>query len=289
MSTLSKLFVVLVFVVALVKLGVDATLFSMRTDFKDKFVKEVNYHYQTQQIKAAEIADLGAHIDSLKSYTDILKTKVDALDTERATLASQLAVSRRDLETKQTEVDRLTRGLDTFVRQLEVQLQQIQDAMVKVDEYRTRLAKANSEKLTAVQDLQYQRQDAERLSKDLAALEENHQAIAREKQRLQETIAHLSAMGVRTDVVGPRKILSGKVNAVLNQIDLVIISIGRDAGVNEGDEFTVYRGSNFVAKITIDRADRAWSSGRVDLKRDEPRVADDVTNNTLVAPAKSGN
>ena len=38
MSTLSKVFVILVFVIALVKLGVDVTLFAQKVDWKDKFV-----------------------------------------------------------------------------------------------------------------------------------------------------------------------------------------------------------------------------------------------------------
>jgi len=70
----------------------------------------------------------------------------------------------------------------------------------------------------------------------------------------------------------------------------VVISIGRDAGVNEGDEFTLYRGGTFVGKIAVDKVDRAWASGRIILKgKEEPRIGDQASNNVLATPGKSGN
>jgi len=290
MSTLSKLFVVLIMVLALILLGVNATLFAMRADFKDKFVKEVNYHYQTQAVKNAEIGDLSMSLGVERQMNEMNKDRIKSLETELTNVKSQLETSRGELEVKQTEVDRLTAGLTTFVRQLEVQLEQIRDASAKVDEYRGKLAQANSQRLTAVQDLQYLRQEAERLSKDLGSLENNYQELARERQRLQEIIGHLNSLGVRTDGIAPRKPLSGKVTAVVGELDLVVINLGRDAGVNEGDDFTIYRGNTFVGKIVIDSVDRPWASGRVVLKgKEEPRVGDDASNNVLATPGKSGN
>ncbi len=290
MSTLSKVFVVLVFVVALFKLGVDATLFAQRVDWKDKFVKEVNYHYQTQHIKNAEISDLNVQVESLNNYNQKLKEKIDALDNERASLATRLASQGRDMDSLQANYQKLTATLEVQVRQLDVQLTQIQEMTNKVEDYRTRLGKANTEKLTAVQELQYVRQEAERLSKDLAGLEDSHQALAREHLRTKEIIAELNKRGVQTDLVTPSRVLEAKVTAVDANIGLVIVSIGRDDGVLEGNEFTIYRGSNFVAKIVVDKVDRKWSAARVTLKKEDPRVSDDVSNNVLTSQFKaSGN
>ena len=76
MSLLSKLFVILVFVIALVKLGIDVTLFAHKVDWKDKFVKEVNYHYQTQQIKNAEIAAREMEIENNKVFIGVLNERI---------------------------------------------------------------------------------------------------------------------------------------------------------------------------------------------------------------------
>lgn len=289
MSTLSKVFVVLVFTVALFKLGVDATLFGQRVDWKDKFVKETNYHYQTQTIKNAEIADLTGQIDNLNNYNQKLKEKIDALDNERNSLGTRIAELTRQNDAVQANLQKLTATLEVQVRQLDVQMTQIQEMSNKVTDYQHRLAKARSEQLTAVQELQYVRQESERLSKDLASLEDNHQALAREKSRLQEIMAELSKRGVTTDL-NPGKIIEAKVTAVDANLGLVIISVGRDDGVLEGTEYTIYRGSSFIAKIAIDKVDRKWSAARVTLKtKEDPRVSDDVTNNVLTSTYKAGN
>jgi hypothetical protein len=76
---------------------------------------------------------------------------------------------------------------------------------------------------------------------------------------------------------------------VAKEIGLVVISIGKDDGVLEGDELTVYRSGEVVAKIAVDRADRKWSAGKVFQKKSDPLVADDVTNHlSFSAPRGEG-
>ncbi len=287
MSTLSKVFVILVFVIALVKLGIDVTLFAQKVDWKDKFVREVNYHYQTQQIKNAEIAARELEIENIKSFITILNEKINTIEAENSAKAARIVDLQKQLDSANAHMTKLAADQDVLVRQLEVQLAQIQEMGLKVEEFRGKLGKALAEKSTAVSQLQYERQLAERLQQDLAELENKHVEIARDKKLLEERINHLNQMGIRTEVA-PKRALEGKVTAVANEIGLVVISIGREAGVNEGDEFTIYRGGDFVAKIVIDRTDRKWAAGKVVLKKVDPRVADDVSNQIVVSAPKVG-
>jgi len=122
-------------------------------------------------------------------------------------------------------------------------------------------------------------------SPDLATAEGKYQELARERQRLQETIASLNSIGNRCDSIAPRRALSGKVMAVVDELDLVAINLGRDAGVNEGDDFTIYHGSTFAGRIVIDSVDRPWASGRIVLRGQErPRIGDDVSNGITLPP-----
>ncbi len=98
----------------------------------------------------------------------------------------------------------------------------------------------------------------------------------------EERLNHLVQTGVMLDVA-PRKPLEGKTTAVANEIGLVVFSIGKDDGVMEGDEFTVYRGGDFVAKVQVDHADRKWSSAKVVLNKSDPRPGDDVSNHIYVS------
>jgi tetratricopeptide (TPR) repeat protein len=187
----------------------------------------------------------------------------------------------------QAGVDSLTDNLNALTRRLDDSLQRMKVLEARIQEERKSPLAAIREQLSATQDLQYQRQETERLSNQLASLEENYQQLARDRQRIQETIANLNAAGIQCDVVAPRKALSGKVTAVAKELDLVVLSIGRDAGVNEGDEFTITRANAFICKIVVDRVDRPWAAGRVALKgKAEPVIGDDASNNVLSTPGQ---
>jgi len=283
MSTLSKVFVILVLLIALVSLGVNVTLFAMRVDWKDKFVKELNYHYQTQQIKNAEIADRELQIENMRVYNDILTNKIAMLDVELAGKGSRIADLQRQLDAVDVNTKKLLADVDVYVRQLEVQIAQIQDLNQKADDYRAKLTRATNNQNTAIQELQYARQEAERLSKDLASLEEAHIGLARGKKNLEEVIAMLQLRGVDTSNAPPLKALEGRVTACDDSIGMVVISIGKDDGVLEGNEFTVYRAGQFIAKVTINKVDRKWAAGRVTLKKDAPRVSDEVSNSIFIS------
>lgn len=84
--------------------------------------------------------------------------------------------------------------------------------------------------------------------------------------------------------LAPRKRLEGRITAVSQQYRLVIVNIGKDQGVLAGDEFTIYRDRSFVAKITIERVDRRWGSGRILFGTSDPRIADFVTNDIRMSP-----
>jgi hypothetical protein len=101
--------------------------------------------------------------------------------------------------------------------------------------------------------------------------------MAREKKQLEAKIHSIASVGVDVRAV-PLKTLEGKVTAVANEIGLVVISIGKDDGVLEGDELAIFRGGGFVAKIAIERADRKWAAGKVALKKGDPKVGDEVSN-----------
>ena len=173
--------------------------------------------------------------------------------------------------------------LQVLVHQQEVQLAQIQELSARVDEHRAQLAKSLSEKSLAPAELQHARQLADRLKTDLRELDEKHLEMGREKKQLEETINAIAQAGGNVGVP-PMKALEAKVTAVANEIGLVVISVGKDDGVLEADEFSIYRGGGFVAKLAINRADRKWSAGKVVLKSSDPKVGDDASNHRYVGP-----
>jgi Ca-activated chloride channel family protein len=204
-------------------------------------------------------------------------------DTENAPKAARMSDFQRQLDSVNTTATSQSADMQVYVRQLEVQLAQIQELTTKVDEHRAKLVKSLNEKSLASAELQYSRQLAERLQKDLEQLEEKHVEMAREKKQLEEKLSAIQSGGNVN--VAPKKALEGRVTAVAPGIGLIVLSLGKDDGVLEGDEFTIYRAGEFVAKIVIDRADRKWSAGKIVLKKADPKVGDEVSNHVLVSCA----
>jgi len=52
------------------------------------------------------------------------------------------------------------------------------------------------------------------------------------------------------------------VTAIAKEIGLVVLSVGTDDGVREGDEFTIIREGTFIATIRIDRSDASGAPGK---------------------------
>lgn len=90
-------------------------------------------------------------------------------------------------------------------------------------------------------------------------------------------------------VPATRRPLLGRVTALAKEIGMLVISIGKDDGVLEGDEFTVSRGGEFVAKMVIDRVDRKWSAGKIVQQKTDPLINDDVSSQGYVPAPRAGN
>ena len=169
-------------------LGIACTLLagcdpSGSVDWKDKFVKEVNYHYATQQVKNAEIAAHQLEIANQRIFIQILEKKI------------------KNLEASSQSTD------------------------------------ANN---------------------------------------LRPLLRHSDP------------VLVGKVTALDNELGLVVISLGSEAGVHESSKFSIYRGDNLVAEIDIDRVEAKWAAGKIQSKKTTPRIGDTVKSHETLAGNEEG-
>lgn len=159
-----------------------------------------------------------------------------------------LAVAAQD-----TETDRLKKEADRLKADNEVVLRQLEVALAQVKELTDRLAKTQDEKA--------------REQANLATLEAMQVEAARAKKHAEEEARTLAAR--------PRVLpIQAQVTAVADEIGLVVMSVGSDDGVRLGDEFTLTRKGDFVAKVVVDRADRKWCAAKVTLRKGNPAVGD---------------
>jgi hypothetical protein len=62
-------------------------------------------------------------------------------------------------------------------------------------------------------------------------------------------------------------------------MNIVVLSIGRDDAVKPGYEFTVFRGSEYVARVVIDKVEKDFCSGysKKEVEKMPISVGDDAT------------
>lgn len=190
-------------------------------------------------------------------------------------LAAALPASGQDPEVQMLKKQVELLKVEVAARDLEIENKKL--FIEILNKKLSTLEAENSAKAARIADLTGQ------LEVQLKQITELTAAPAREMKRAEEEFALVMAW--LRGGGAPEKLLEGKVTAVGDEIGLVVISVGKDDGVLEKDEFAISRAGEFVAKIVIDRVDRKWSAGKVVLKKSDPRVADDVFNSMFVVSA----
>jgi len=246
-------FVVCNLILSVFFFGSSATLFAIRVnwrqkalDFRDvaaKSLKEVEESYKKQGTRLVELAkqhaQLAANYNSVSSDKTNLQTKltevegqVSAANTRIETEVkekTQLLSTQQDLQKHNTELSGLVENLRKEADEAKVMAKNANDEYTRI---RLDLDKLNgdySKTLVEYQDLQAK---ADTMTTQLAAVARRIPDIS------------LIAAGI----VAP---IDAVIQAVRNEDKLVVLSVGKDQKVQEGFQFTVYRGDKFVGKVQV--------------------------------------
>lgn len=71
--------------------------------------------------------------------------------------------------------------------------------------------------------------------------------------------------------------ITGKVTAAADEISLVVLSVGTDHGIQDGQQFVILRQGETIGRGAINRKDLKWSAGNLTSKKSPPKVGDDVS------------
>jgi hypothetical protein len=191
----------------------------------------------------------------------------------------------------QDEVDRLRKELEKLKADNAVVLRQLEVSLAQIKELNDKLARTQNEKKSGVSGSA----SAELVEKELSeARAIAEQARIKEKVRLAaQALGAPATVPVAPAPMGAprvyyeRSLPEGRITAVANQIDLVVVSVGSDDGVVEGQKFTLTREGQPVGTLRIDRVDRKWAAGKVSKKSSDPRVGDAVGVEKLVSSSRA--
>ena len=289
MSTLSKIFVVLLLVVSLCYLGVSVMLFTQRIDWPQKLDLERARHAESIKIRDLQIAHKQAEIDQARAVERELTGRLGLLETEKKDLHERLTRAMVDFDELKTQVAQLITRQGELTDQLKASQRNAEELRKQLDEKRLEAETTRAERDQANYELQQARRELEVVNKNYSELERQTVELAKEKDKQQYVLQELVRQGIPVTEIAAHDVpknLSGKIMSVSEQFNVAIVSIGQDDGVKVGYPFTIYRSDKFVARGTVEKVERDWCVVRWDpgLVKDKVQVGDDVTTSIAIGP-----
>ena len=278
MSVVAKILIVLNLVLAIVFLGAAATFLGEKETFKKKF----------EDLKAETDQTISNLEVNLQTATNNFRQQEQAASNhlrEKEKAQGTLEETRKNNESMmgvhnklQADHTRLSETYKDALAQIDAlrndKNQLITDKDTALAEKRDAIGKMN-DAITEQQRLASKVMD---LEDTVAGLEKASVELAKELESAKVQLqAYADKFGKLVDWISVPAV-AGKVAAVDEKVNIVILSVGSDDGVKVGYEFTVYRGNKYIGKVVVEdvQKDHCSGSSKKELQGGEIQVGDDA-------------
>lgn len=282
MSTLSKIFVVLTLLLSIGYCVAAAFLFAYSQDYKAQYEKEQDLRKEDSQKSEVEISGLKSDVTALTSQSDALEKDNDKLKRDNTEVHADLKESQRAF----IDMDQAYKTLNTAhvatVRIADDLKNSLEAEQEKVERLKKQIAEATDKNEGLTNEIAVLKDDKDKIDKKLLATRKELHKNEEMRNEYESILAKLEASGIDVGVVvvNGGDPVHGQVLAVDSETDIVVISIGDDAGVVKGMKLSVYREDNFVGSLSVISVYPDMSSARIlrELTQKEVQPGDNVTN-----------
>ena len=282
MSTLAKVFVVLNLLLAAGFLYVTLVLYAKRVKYKERWDNQREAH-------VLDVQNRNERIEGLEGVKTDLTMKVESLNTQRKTLEKDVETLRLNnmmtldrwmnaetqkqtlagnLEDKDAELMRRHNQINTMHKVILKQQQALKVARNNERDAKNQMVELESQLNNVRNQLADVSRDKARIEKDL----HHHNWIIEELLDAGIPVTEI-VFGSRRM---PQKAVEAQVLAVRRDVNLVMLSVGKDDGVKKGDKFTIFRDDKYIGKIEIETLFDDMCSGRIlpELTREDIKQGD---------------
>ena len=268
MNAIVKTFLVLNLLLSAFYCAFQVVLFTSRQDWKTKYM-EVRAESQTIQENATkrdvELSEL------LKTAQDSLSDQKEKLIVAEATsqeLKSKLEAelsdkknSQQELNEKRARVTMLEESVSKRTEELSDVREQLSGARESAETARTNLI--DLRELVVV----YEKEKG-KLRGDLEILQSKMVTQQEELKKASRLMASLEERGIDIDGVsagdaGSEAPINAKVLSVREDVNVVLLSVGKKDQVKEGYQFTIYQGGTYKGKVMVESVYPNMSSARI--------------------------
>jgi len=276
LNALTKAFVVVVTILAVILVALVIPFAARVPDYAQQY-EDLKLALNAQieevsEVKAKAAADLAAKGED---FQELQEAQSD-LREELASAQSQItALQAQNAEASNT-MARMTAALETASRGNEAKDAQIAKQAQLINEQIATIGQQQGQVADLSQTLINVRRDNRRLSNNYLRIQEENKSLATQVEEAQAKVQKLSdqlaALDQDPDTIANKPVPTGLIRGAVTKIDqlsegltFVQVNVGTRDKVQEGMEFTVYRGDSFVGKIQIASVDTAESVGRLTL------------------------
>lgn len=258
MSLLAKVFVVIQVVLIMVYLGVTATLYQHKRDWRNSYAKLKERYKVMANISAKEIDQLRAGIRAKDSFIQTKQVEVSDLKKELDRQNTDLAKAKADVNTEKNHFEteqRIHKQTSDNWAQTKKERDELQ---TRNDEIKLQLDAATRRREVAEGQVARLTQLKTSLEKDIGDLRTSYADTRKALKEKELVIAMVQEAGVNIEglIAGPPvPAIDARVAGVKDDVTpaLVLLSVGSDDKVEKGFHFSIYRGSEFVGKVIVEK------------------------------------
>jgi hypothetical protein len=300
MGTFAKIFIVVNLVLAVIVLGAGAALLGTAESWKARYqnddvsaltadAENRDWRPDETRIFNQNVVDAlklnAGEVDGLKKKIDELKSQLLGKTTEKERLEEKLQNAETEWKLIAQKYNQMQEDFGAHVKAFKALEKQLADARTEAKDMQDRVDQATADALAAKQA----REEVEsNLARTEGQLKQSQEALAAaEKSNTQlgeEKVAVENELAMYKDVYGAMEgakameAVEGVVTGVDEDLNIVLISVGKDDNVAVGYTFKVFRGKEFVGMLIIDRVGDDWAAGHMNKAESTsfPQRGDDV-------------
>lgn len=268
MNAIVKLFVFFNLILSVFYCALQMVLFTARDDWKSKY-SEVNESYQTEKKNWAlqekglkdQIETLVTSLDNKKAEAREALAKAEELEGVLNDNNSTVRAREQELQEKTARLSLLSENLQKRVEELSDTRSQLAKARESAEASRAREISFREQVVAYERERSKLRGDLDVARSNVEAQEEKIVSLERDMARLEER--GLVVDGVIQDETALEEPIRAKILAIRPDVDIVLLSAGREDQVKEGYQFTVFRGGTYKGKVVVESVYPNMCSARI--------------------------
>ena len=269
MNAIVKVFLILNLMLSAFYCAFQVVLFTSRQDWKTKYL-EVKAESQTSQENSdrreAELSELlETAQDSLAGH----KEKLVVLDVTTQELKSKLEAELSDKKNTQQELQEKSARVTVLEESVSKRTEELSDVREQLTGAREIAETSRASSIDLRELVVVYEKEKGKLRGDLEILQSKMVVQQDELKKADRLMARLEERGIEIDslsagdAIGAEAPINAKVLSVREDVNVILLSVGKKDQVKEGYQFTIYQGGTYKGKVMVESVYPNMCSARI--------------------------